>query len=204
SGTATVSCTRSDALAASSSYPAITLTVNVGGGGPSVINSATLTGGGDFPRSTTDVTRINASTLAITKTHTGDFTVGQNGTYTIGVSNVGTTATAGTVTMTDVLPSSMSAASVGGTGWNCSGVSTITCTRSDALAAGSSYPPITLAVSVGGNVGASLVTNTATVTGGGDGVILSASDPTNVNAATLEITKSHNGTFTAGQSGSYL
>ncbi len=204
SGTATVTCTRSDALAASSSYPAITLTVNVGGGGPSVINSATLTGGGDFPRSTTDVTRINASTLAITKTHTGDFTVGQNGTYTIGVSNVGTTATAGTVTMTDVLPSSMSAASVGGTGWNCSGVSTITCTRSDALAAGSSYPPITLAVSVGGNVGASLVTNTATVTGGGDGVIHSASDPTNVNAATLAITKSHNGTFTAGQSGSYL
>jgi len=56
-------CTRSDALAASASYPAITLTVNVAGNAPSsVTNTATVAGGGEINTSNdtaTDPTNIN-------------------------------------------------------------------------------------------------------------------------------------------------
>src|SRR5205807_690077 len=202
SGTNFVTCTRSDSLAAAGSYPAISLTVSVNGGGPGVTNFASVTGGGDSQfRNASDPTNINAPTLAITKTHTGDFTVGQSGTYTITVSNSGTIATSGTVTVNDFLPFSMVATATSGTGWNCSGTSFVSCSRSDVLAASSSYPPITLTVSVGG--GASSVTNTANVTGGGDSVVHFASDPANIHTPTLAIAKSHTGNFTAGQTGAY-
>ena len=46
---ATLTCTRSDVLAVSSSYPAITLTVNVAASAPaSVVNSVTVAGGGEL------------------------------------------------------------------------------------------------------------------------------------------------------------
>jgi fibronectin type 3 domain-containing protein len=62
----------------------------------------------------------------------------------------------------------------------------MTCTRSDALAPAASYPPITVTVNVASNAAAS-VTNTATVSGGGevDSSNDTASDPTTVNPATL-------------------
>ena len=41
----------------------------------------------------------------------------------------------------------LTASSMNGSGWSCT-VSTVTCTRGDALAAGSSYPAITLTVNV--------------------------------------------------------
>ena len=69
-----------------------------------------------------------------------------------------------------------------GTGWNCGiATQTVTCTRTDALAAGASYPAITLSVSVAGN--AASVTNVATVSGGNESNTAndSASDPTTVN-----------------------
>ena len=58
----------------------------------------------------------------------------------------------------------------------------LTCTRSDALAAGASYPPITLTVSIAATAPNS-VSNTATVSGGGD------TNPTNnsgTDATSLE------------------
>jgi len=51
------------------------------------------------------------------------------------------------VTVTEILPEGLTAVSFGGTGWSCS-LATLICTRSDALAAGASYPAITLTVSV--------------------------------------------------------
>jgi hypothetical protein len=53
-----------------------------------------------------------------------------------------------------------------GTGWSCT-LSTLTCTRSDALPAGSSYPAIALTVNVAINAPSSVI-DTATVSGGGD------------------------------------
>ena len=68
--------------------------------------------------------------------------------------------------MTDTLPASLTATALSGTGWTCT-LATLTCTRSNALAAGASYPAITLTVNVASNAPGS-VTNTATVSGGGD------------------------------------
>jgi hypothetical protein len=53
-----------------------------------------------------------------------------------------------------------------GSGWTCPSGGT-TCTRSDALAAGASYPAITATVNVSGTAPAS-VTNTVAVSGGGE------------------------------------
>lgn len=105
--------------------------------------------------------------LTISKSHAGHFTPGQTGaTWTITVSNVGGSYTSGTVSMVDTLPAGITATAISGTGWNCV-LATVTCTRSDALLAFDSYPPITLTVNVASNA-ALLITNTATVSGGGE------------------------------------
>jgi uncharacterized repeat protein (TIGR01451 family) len=171
---ATPTCTRSDALAAAGSYPPITLTVTVASTAPSsVTNTATVSGAGDTnpanntANDPTTVTPINPD-LSISKTHSGNAQRGQAGfAYTIAVSNIGALPTSGTVTVTDTVPTGMTATAVSGTGWSCSLGATSTCTRSDALAGGASYPAITLTVSVATNAPSS-VTNTATVSGGGD------------------------------------
>jgi len=85
--------------------------------------------------------------LSITKTHAANFQPGQQGAaYTVTVSNVvGAGSTSGTVTVTENLPPGMTLVSMAGTGWTCPGA---TCTRSDALLPGASYPPITVTVNV--------------------------------------------------------
>ena len=58
--------------------------------------------------------------LGITKTHAGNFTQGQTGaTYSLAVSNAGTGPTSGTVTVTDTLPTGLTATAIAGTGWSC-------------------------------------------------------------------------------------
>lgn len=119
--------------------------------------------------------------LAVALTHTGNFTRGDTGkTYNITVTNSGSTATSGTVTATDVLPSGLTATAMSGNGWTCT-LSSLTCTRSDALAGSASYPAITLTVNVASNAPA-LLTNTVSVSGGGESVTSnnSASDPTTI------------------------
>ncbi|MFE2972789.1 hypothetical protein ACFXKC_56590 [Streptomyces sp. NPDC059340] len=115
--------------------------------------------------------------LTIAKTHTGSFIPGRVGNFTITVGNNGTAPTNGTtVTVHDTLPAGLTAAAITGNGWRCT-QSTLTCTRSNVLAAGSSYPPITLRVRVA-RTATGTVTNTATVTGGGDTTTHTATDPT--------------------------
>ena len=117
--------------------------------------------------------------LTIVKSHSGNFTQGQTGaTYTIAVTNTGAGPTSGTVSVIDSLPSGLIATAIGGGGWNCV-LGTLTCTRSDSLDPGLSYPDITLTVTAATDAPA-LVTNTATVSGGGDinPGNNSASDPT--------------------------
>lgn len=107
--------------------------------------------------------------LTITKTHSGNFFQGQIGaTYTLTATNSGSAATSGTVTVSDTLPDGVVLVGAAGNGWNCTvSGQVVTCTRSDALAAGASYPPITLNVDVGSKAATS-ITNTATVSGGGE------------------------------------
>ncbi|HVF35572.1 MAG TPA: hypothetical protein VND91_09645, partial [Candidatus Saccharimonadia bacterium] len=173
---APLSCTRGDALAAGASYPPIVLTVNVASNAPAtLVNTATVSGGGDTTpgnNTDTDPTTVGDAglpltpDLTLTKSHTGTFVRGEAGSYTLVVSNVGAAPTAGPVTVVDMLPTGLSATALSGTGWTCN-LATLTCTRSDALAGGGTWPAITLAVVVATNAPAE-VTNTATVSGGSD------------------------------------
>jgi hypothetical protein len=183
-----------------------TFSVNVVGttSGHKVNTTGTVTsdnaGSGNQATAAIDVV---APDLTITKTHTGNFNRSQTGaTYTITVSNVGFGPTSGTVTVTDTLPNvqiTLVPTAISGSGWSCT-LATLTCTRSDALASGSSYPAITLTVNVPQSIQAN-VTNSATVSGGGDVNTgnNTASDPTHIgpplqiapnnNASALTITR---------------
>lgn len=115
-------------------------------------------------------TVVTTPDLVIACAHSGDFVAGDLAdVYTLTVSNTGTAATSGTVTVTDTLPSGLTAVSLAGTGWTIvQGTgATVTATRDDALAAGASYPPLTLTVSLDA-VMPSSVTNAASVSGGGE------------------------------------
>src|SRR4030095_3659978 len=177
-------CTRSDALAAGASYPVITITVTVANNAAaSVTHSVTVSGGGESDvsnHSVTDPTVVNQlPDLTIAKSHTGNFTQGQVGaTYSVTVTNSGSAATSGVVTVTDTLPAGLAATAISGTGWVCV-LGTLTCTRSDALAAAASYPVITITVNVANNAAAS-VTNSVTVSGGGESNVSNntVTDPT--------------------------
>jgi uncharacterized repeat protein (TIGR01451 family) len=141
--------------------------------------------------------------LTITESHSGSFTQGQTGaTYTISVSNAGAGATAGTVTVTDALPSGLTATGLSGSGWSCT-LSTLTCTRNDALASGGSYPAITLTASVAANAPSS-ITNTATVSGGGEVNTSNntATDPTTVTAVVAPPEPPQSGTYYVSPTGS--
>ncbi|HZS27927.1 MAG TPA: hypothetical protein VFB76_11915, partial [Candidatus Angelobacter sp.] len=115
---------------------------------------------------------VEAPDLTIAKTHVGQFHRGQTGAqYLITVSNVGFGPTAGTVTVVDTLPvignpHNLVPTDISGTGWTCT-LATLTCTRADALASGSSYPVITMTVNIPQDI-TNNFTNTATVSGGGD------------------------------------
>ena len=169
---ATLTCTSNEGLSAGSNFNTITVWVNVAGNAPAnIVNTATVSGGGDnnsANNSASDSTTIVQSPdLTISKSHTGMFVQGQTGrTYTIVVTNSGNVATHGMVTVTDSLPAGLVATDLSGSGWNCV-LGLNTCSRSDALSAGSSYPPITMTVNVYTWASAN-VTNNAYVTGGGD------------------------------------
>ncbi len=208
-------CTRdfgNTVLAAGSSYPPLTLAVNVAPNAPaSVTNSVTVSGGGELNTANdaaSDPTTIGPGPdLTITKTHVGNFTQSQNAaTYTITVTNVGPGAvqSGNSVIVTDTLPASgLTATSISGSAWSCTQPSG-PCTRdfgNTVLAAGSSYPPLTLAVNVAPNAPAS-VTNSVTVSGGGELNTANdaASDPTTIGPGPdLTITKTHVGNFTQSQ-----
>jgi LPXTG-site transpeptidase (sortase) family protein len=122
--------------------------------------------------------------LTITKTHTDPFVRGSTtATYTLTAHNSGGGPTTGTITVADVLPAGLTPTAVAGSGWTCPAPSgqTLTCTRSDVLAAGASYLPIRVTVTVLSS-SAGAVTNVATVGGGGETNAANdtASDPTNI------------------------
>jgi uncharacterized repeat protein (TIGR01451 family) len=203
-----LACSRSDSLGGTDTWPQISISVNVASNAPAaVVNTATLDGGADVTPANnmdSDPTTIALyPDLTIAKSHTGNFAQGQNGAiYTIVVSNGGGASALGTITVTDTLPSGLTATAMGGTGWNCT-LGTLTCSRNDALAPGASYPAIALTVNVS-STAATPRTNVASVSGGGEFVTSNntASDPTTVVATPdLTIAKTHSGSFSQGQSG---
>jgi len=153
----------------------------------SVPNNQDLNLGNNTATVLTNITVLTPD-LTITKTHNDPFAQGQTGaTYTITVKNSGTGATTGTVTVNDTLPTGLTPTAISGAGdsnWVCT-LQPLGCTRNDVLAAGASYDPITLTVTVAANATLGQVTNTATVSGGGEVNTANdtANDVTNIVAA---------------------
>ena len=142
----------------------------------------------DFAVSNNNTSTVNVflggqfSGLNISATHAGNFTVGQTGVYQIAIQNPAFARTNGSVTVTDTLPAGLTATSISGSGWTCT-LSTLTCTRSDALGNNASYPTITIAVNVAGSLSPSTIINRASVSSGG--IVNTAADPTRIVVATM-------------------
>ncbi|MCX6853346.1 MAG: hypothetical protein NTV80_00410, partial [Verrucomicrobia bacterium] len=99
-------------------------------------------------------TVLKTSDLTVDVVENGPFQSGDVGaTYTISVTNSGTGDTAGLVSLTGSLPVGLTAVSLAGSGWTIlqGAGSSISASRSDALASGASYPPLTLTVSIAVN-----------------------------------------------------
>ena len=102
------------------------------------------------------------------------------------MSNSGSLASTGTVTVTDQIPEGLTVTAISGEGWNCD-LATASCSRADSLPVGGSFPPVIVDVTVADDP-PSLVTNVATVSGGGESVAAGtnndASDPTKIRKPT--------------------
>jgi uncharacterized repeat protein (TIGR01451 family) len=123
-----------------------------------------------------------APDLTISSSHSGSFSQGGTGAYTLSVSNVGGAATNGSVTVNDRAPAGLTPASASGSGWSCSiSGQTVTCSTTATVAANSAFPPITLTVNVASNA-PQTVTNSAAVSGGGESNTANdtATDPTSI------------------------
>ena len=122
--------------------------------------------------------------LSVNKTHIGNFATGQTGaSYSLFVSNSASAGAAnGTVTVSEIVPAGLTLKSMYGVDWNCPPGGS-TCTRSDLLSPGSSYPPITVLVNVAASA-PSQITNQVSLVGGGS-VWASASETTNVLSSDL-------------------
>ena len=107
--------------------------------------------------------------LAIDKTGPDGIVEGTTRGYVLVVSNAGRIASAGTVTVTDELDPRLTPTKAFGSGWSCTiAAQLVTCTRSDALDVGQSFPPIRIRFETGSLAGGASVTNTGRVSLRGD------------------------------------
>ncbi len=133
--------------------------------------------------------------LAISKSHSGDFVIGQNGQYTINVVNVGTETIQGSITVTDSLPLGLTPVIVEAPGWDPCPIDgqTLTCefTNPSGVAPSTNLPPIMLTVSVD-ELAAPVVTNTANLSNANDVNSTNnvANDETTIVSADLQVSKS--------------
>jgi len=145
-------------------------TITTVGPGFQMANGVAVDGAGDLlvtdnlPGTLTMLVPLGSrAVLSATLSHAGNFTVGQaNATWLVVVSNAaGAGPTNGAVSVTETAPAGVTIAGMSGAGWSCAAN---TCTRSDSLSAGRSYPPITITAQAGS---AGQVINQVSVTGGG-------------------------------------
>lgn len=218
----TVSCNYRQAptnLAAGATATPLVITVAVENEAyPSVTNRASATAPNSINTAqASDPTNVTADpSLDIVKSHSGDFTVGEQGSFDIDVINTSPVDSDGTtVTVTDSLPAGLTFASASSAGdyWSCSDSGQdVTCTSDEVIAAGDMAPTLTIDTEVG-DAAVPGVTNTAEVTGGGfagtaessDSVIVEPAPgpPPGTDKPILAIDKTHQGDFQAGQSGQY-
>src|SRR5437867_6073542 len=126
---------------------------------------------------------------------------GASGVFTLTAANTGGPTNGTAVTVDDNMPAGLTPTSVDGSGWNCAiSGQLVHCTRSDVLNAASSYPTIALTAKVAEDAPATL-TNTASVSGGGEVSAGVGSVTVRILRADLRITKTHQGSFKRGQTG---
>ena len=166
-----VVCHLAGTLAVGANAPPITLTVRVEAPAyDHVINVATVSSADpDLPgrASASDQLTVDPdAALTLTKKHTNQFTVGEQGTYLLTVTNTGPTATPGPIQITDPLPPGLTYVSATGDGWTCTEANNqLTCTHTAGLDVGGSAS-VTVTVDVHAAAAPS-VTNTATATAPG-------------------------------------
>ena len=129
--------------------------------------------------------RVDMPDLAITKTiSSSHFANGLAASYRIAVKNIGTASSEGLTEVTDSLPTAFQTSpAVAGTGWTCDPIvaGLVHCTRSDSIAAGASFPNLTVSVTSLNNPANLTVSNTAAVTNSLD------SDPTNNESTASQV-----------------
>ncbi|MGZ5569752.1 MAG: DUF7933 domain-containing protein, partial [Usitatibacter sp.] len=168
------------------------------------------------------VTITPSPDLQVTKTATSTFAVGVNGTYSIAVNNtLGSAPTVGTYTVTDNLPAGLTFVSAAGTGWTCAanvpaagdnvvGGTRMVCTNATVIAAGGTNAnAITLTVLPAAGAAPS-VTNTATISGGGEPASNNGNDSSTITTSVclatcpdIRVTKAGPASFTVGVNGTY-
>ena len=213
-----LNCTIASGLAtgASTSF-VIPVTANASLLGQSVTNNASVTGGGDpgCPTGTATASLIDrckasvpapisAPQMTIVKTASANWAVGVPASYTLEVTNTGSADSFGTITVTDVIPGSLT---LGALPAGCTAVGhQVSCTSSAVLAKGARISFVIPVTST--SASAPSVSNTATVQGGGDPVCPSAAATncsstvvTPVAAPKLQIAETANGPWTIGMSG---
>lgn len=215
----TITCT-GGALTANGAGSSVTfdMVVNVspGYGGGTIDNTGTVAApaGTTDPNSSnntsTDQSNILVDTqLGIVKSHTGNFTAGENGVFTLTIDNQGpSNAPTGAVTVTDTLNQNFAYVSATGTGWSCSeSGGTVTCNNTAPINSGATTT-ITLTVLVdstadGTTTNSAEVSSTTPDSDTTDNVA-PEDTVTIVSEADLGITKAHVGTgFVAGEQGQY-
>lgn len=169
---ATLTCADGNILSAGGALSPLIVAVNVANNAPTTLtNVVTVSGGGEV-NTANDVasdptTILPPPDMAVASTHSGNFSPGQTGAvYSLIASNVGLGPTNSQVTVADTLPTGLTATAIAGSGWSCT-LATLTCTRTDSLAVAASYPAISLTINVSLTAPSS-VTNTVTVSGGGE------------------------------------
>ncbi len=154
---------------------------------------------------------IGSADLSVVKSHTGSFTAGVNGVYTLTVHNGGPSDAAGPVTVTDTLPAGLTFVSGGGNdGWNaCTAAGqAVTCVRPAGVTNGTTTV-ITLTVAVDPAVTNGTYVNTATIASPTYDPVPgnnTSTDPTTiVTSADLDVHKALSGstTVTAGHDVTY-
>ena len=194
----------------------VTLTASVSAAAlGSLTNAATVQTVGDVNpgnnRSVTSSLAVVAPDLTVAKVAIGAFIRLQNAAYQLTVSNIGTGATTGLITVTDNLAAGIGFVSASGTGWSCGATGTIlagqtvTCTSAGPVAAGGTSV-LTLTVNVDPTA-ANAVNNTATVatandTNGANNSTTLVGTPV-TGAPDIQMTKAATSAFQVGQSGTY-
>jgi hypothetical protein len=162
-------CTRPDTLASGGTFSTIQAVGTLSGNAAATVtNTASVTGGGTQPvnPAVTDTIAVVQTQLTLQISHTGNFTPSQAGaSYSLLVRNAGNSSTSAgiTLTATDNIPAGLTATAISGSGWTCT-LATVSCTRSDSLPPGYSYPVISVVVNVTRRTPA-VVENTATLSG---------------------------------------